>query len=406
MSILKSKHSGWTWDLKRTPFGDGGGGGGPSQPTSQTVNNSNIPDYARPYVETMLGTTQQQLYNYDKDNNVIGLKAYQPYSTNPKDYVAGFSPLQQMSQQGVANLSMPGQYQQGSEMVTGAGAGGFKTANEAGGYGAQGVQAGQQSANLSNMYGGAGANIGMGFGQQATDPNAVQAYMNPYLQSALQPQLQEIGRQYDITGTQEMSNATRSGAFGGNREALMAAENQRNKNTAMNQVIGQGYNQAFNNAQQQMGNAAQFGMQGANIGLQGAGQAGAQTMQGLGMGLQGVGAQQAGYGLAGQQGASLANIGGQQLQSQQGILAAQGAAGNQQQAQQQQILNNAINNYAQAQQYPQQQLAFMNAQLRGLPLQTTTSSNYQAAPSAVSQAAGLGTAGIAGLGLYNAMSRP
>lgn len=25
MSILKSKHSGWTWDLKRTPFGGGGG---------------------------------------------------------------------------------------------------------------------------------------------------------------------------------------------------------------------------------------------------------------------------------------------------------------------------------------------------------------------------------------------
>ena len=23
--MLKSKHSGWTWDLKRTPFGGGGG---------------------------------------------------------------------------------------------------------------------------------------------------------------------------------------------------------------------------------------------------------------------------------------------------------------------------------------------------------------------------------------------
>ena len=46
----------------------------------------------------------------------------------------------------------------------------------------------------------------------------------------------------------------------------------------------------------------------------------------------------------------------------------------------------------------------MNAQLRGLPLQSSTVQQYQAAPSAVSQAAGLGTAGIAGLGLYNAMS--
>jgi hypothetical protein len=29
MSFLKSKHSGWTWDLKRTPFGRGGGGWNP-----------------------------------------------------------------------------------------------------------------------------------------------------------------------------------------------------------------------------------------------------------------------------------------------------------------------------------------------------------------------------------------
>ena len=53
----------------------------------------------------------------------------------------------------------------------------------------------------------------------------------------------------------------------------------------------------------------------------------------------------------------------------------------------------------------QQQLAFMNAQIRGLPLQTMTTQGYQAAPSTVSQLAGLGTTGIAGLGLYNAMNK-
>ena len=25
MSFIKSKHSGWTWELRRTPFGGGGG---------------------------------------------------------------------------------------------------------------------------------------------------------------------------------------------------------------------------------------------------------------------------------------------------------------------------------------------------------------------------------------------
>ena len=42
-------------------MGKGGGGGG--QPTSSTTNTSNIPEYAKPYVENMLGATQKQLFN-------------------------------------------------------------------------------------------------------------------------------------------------------------------------------------------------------------------------------------------------------------------------------------------------------------------------------------------------------
>jgi hypothetical protein len=37
----------------------GGGGGGPTQTTS-TSYQTNIPEYARPYVETMLGATHQK----------------------------------------------------------------------------------------------------------------------------------------------------------------------------------------------------------------------------------------------------------------------------------------------------------------------------------------------------------
>jgi hypothetical protein len=324
---------------------DGGGGGGSSQPTTSTTQTSNIPEYARPYVETMLGATQQQLFNTtpgpDGTTQITGVKPYQPYSTDMKDYVAAFSPLQQKAQQGAADLTLPGQYAAGSQAAA--------------------------------MGTGQALGAGTNYANQATNPYAVQQYMNPYLQASLNPQLEEIQRQYDITGTKEMSDATRSGAFGGNREALMAAENQRNKNTAMNAAIGQGYNNAFQAAQQ----AQQFG---ANLGLQGS-QAGIQGGQ------------------------ALAGIGGQGLQAQEGILSAQGAAGNQQQAQQQQMINQAIQNYATAQQYPQQQLAFMNAQIRGLPMQTMTTQGYQAAPSTISQAAGLGTAGIAGLGLYNTMNR-
>jgi len=177
-------------------------------------------------------------------------------------------------------------------------------------YGGQGMDYGAQGANLAKANIGAGAigmQAGMSYGQNAQNANAVQGYMNPYLQASLQPQLQEIQRQYDITGTQEQSNATKAGAFGGSREALMAAENQRNKNTAMNQVIGQGYNQAYNTANTNMQQAAQLGMQGAGVGiagLQGANQNYATGIQGAGMGLQGVNTQLAGM-AQGMQGAGM-----------------------------------------------------------------------------------------------------
>ena len=65
MSILRSKHSGWTWEGRRTPFGGSGGGG--SQPTQSTSYQTNLPEYAKPYVETMLGAAQKQAYKYDGD---------------------------------------------------------------------------------------------------------------------------------------------------------------------------------------------------------------------------------------------------------------------------------------------------------------------------------------------------
>ena len=53
-----------------------------------------------------------------------------------------------------------------------------------------------------------------------------QQYMNPYLQSALQPQLDELRRQSQITQMQNAAKATGAGAFGGTRQALMDTETQ------------------------------------------------------------------------------------------------------------------------------------------------------------------------------------
>ena len=334
----------------------GGGGQQSSQPTQTTVQNTNIPDYARPYVETMLGATQQQLFNtspqapqYDASGNqtnagavdITGVKPYVPYSTNPSDYVASFSPLQTQAQTGVADLTTPGQFD------TATGLTGAAT------MGAMGA--------------------GSAYDRMATSPYAVGAFMNPYISQSLQPQLNEIARQGQIQAQQAAGQATAAGAFGGTRNALMQNEAARNALNAQQQAIGQGYNTAYQNAQQAMQYGAGLGLQGQQAAMQGAGQ--------------------------------LANIGGQQLAAQQGILGLQNQVGAQQQAQQQNIINQAVQNYATAQQYPQQQLAFMNSMIRGLPLQTMTTQGYQAAPSTVSQLAGLGTAGLGAYGLYNAATK-
>jgi hypothetical protein len=49
------------------------------------------------------------------------------------------------------------------------------------------------------------------------------------------------------------------------------------------------------------------------------------------------------------------------------------------------------------------QLGFMSNMLRGLPMQAQTTQGYQAAPSTLSQVAGIGTAGIGAFGLGKAV---
>jgi hypothetical protein len=352
--MFKSKHSGWTWDLKRTPFGGGkgGGGGAPSQTTS-TAYQTNIPEYAQPYVETMLGATQKQLFNMDDSGNITGFQPYKPYSTNPQDYVAPFSPMQQQAQQGVADLTLPGTYQAGAE-ISGLNA-------------LQGMGLANQQARAGNQY-----------QRQATSmygPGSVGDYMNPYIAQSLAPQLQQLNQQFGIKGAQEQGAATSAGAFGGSRNALMQGLNQQNQMYAQQQAIAQGYDKAFQSAQQ----AQQFG---ANLGLQG--QSAAQ--QGLGQATQAAG--------------QMAGIGGQALEAQKGIYGAQATAGAQQQAQQQQMINQSITDYANAQQYPLMQLGTMSNMLRGLPMQSQTTNQYVAAPNPITQ--GIGLAG-AGASIYNAL---
>jgi len=79
-------------------------------------------------------------------------------------------------------------------------------------------------------------------------PGVAAQYMNPYLQSVLNPQLEELRRQSLITQNQNAGKMASAGAFGGGRQAIMDAENQRNLMQEQNKTVGQGYANAYDKA--------------------------------------------------------------------------------------------------------------------------------------------------------------
>lgn len=292
----------------------------PTEPTSTTNTTTSIPEYAKPYVERMLGKTEA-LSNT-------------PYQTYDRERIAGFSDLQNKSFEGANTMQPSQQLGQGSGLAYGAGLGGVGMA----------MQANPQ--NFQSQVGG---------------------YMNPYLQQALAPQLAEANRNYDISGTQQQANATKAGAFGGSREAIMAAENERNRNTGLSSIIGQGYNTAFGNAQNQYNQSQN------------------QALQGLGMANAAAG--------------TLGQLGQNQYGQQMGINQLQNQYGAQQQTQNQNIMSQQYQDFLNQQNYPYKQLGFMSDMTRGLPLSQGSSTIYQAPPSLASQAVGVGMLGK-GLGAF------
>ena len=334
MSILRSKHSGYSADGMRTPYMDSGGSPGPSSNTTVT---SNIPEYAKPYVTNMLEATQRQIFKgtptAEGGFNITGFEGYKPYSADPRNYFAGFSPLQQQAQYDAGMMEQPGQFALGSGLTG---------------------SAGIRSLNAGNQY-----------AQNVTSPASMQAYMSPYQQAVTDVATQGAIRDYQMQQNSQNLNAPRTGTYGGARQTLAQTENLRNLNSNLANIRTQGAQSAYDRAIQ----SQQFG---ANLGMQGLGQAmgaGAQLGQ-LG------GAQQA------------ADIARQNQMSQ---------MGQQQQGLEQSKINQAIQDYATQQQYPQMQLGFMSNMLRGLPMQAQTTQGYQAQPSVLSQIGGLG---LSGLGIY------
>lgn len=231
-----------------------GKGGGTPAPTNSTVTQTNLPEYAKPYFENLLNRTQAQSY-----------QEYQPYGA-PR--LAGFTPEQQGIQQSYANLQTPGQFNQATQ--------GF---NMAGGMGAQGAQAGLANAlayqpnnynaqqvrapnlqnysmnaaqssfnpNLQNYQMSGPANVAsQNFGQASAD-----YYSNPYQQNVTNTALREAQQKGLMDKNALMSGAIGRGTFGGARNALLQAEQNRGLNQQLGDIQYQGSQQGYQNAQQQ-----------------------------------------------------------------------------------------------------------------------------------------------------------
>jgi hypothetical protein len=291
----------------------------------------------------MLEATQRQIFKGTPTSeggfNITGFEGYKPYSSDVSNYYAGFSPLQQQAQYEAGMMQQPGQFALGSGLT--------------GSAGLRSLQAGNQ------------------YAQNVTSPASMQAYMSPYQQNVTDLAKQAAVREAQMAQQAQNLGAARTGTYGGARQLLSQTERERNLLSNLSNIQAQGSQSAYDRALQ----SQQFG---ANLGMQGYGQA-----MGAGSALGQLGATQQATDIA--------------RQSQMSTLGAQ------QQALEQQKINQAIQDYATQQQYPQMQLGFMSNMLRGLPMQAQTTQGYQAAPNALSQVAGLGTAGIGAYGLGKAV---
>jgi hypothetical protein len=200
-------------------MGKGGGGGAPP-PQNQTVTQTNLPEYARPYFENIMERAQAE--------------SYRPYTPYQAERIAGFAPGQVAAQQETFGMQTPGEFGVGTGLTG------------AGGLGA--LASGQQY-------------MGM-----ATSPAAQQAFMSPYMQNVVDVQRQEAIRSAQMGNLAQNLGAARQGTYGGARQTLAQTERARNLQSQLAQIQAAGSQKAFEAAQQ----AQQFG---ANLGLQGFGQA-------------------------------------------------------------------------------------------------------------------------------------
>jgi hypothetical protein len=377
--------------------------------------------------------TGKSVYTTDSAGNVTGVKGMPTYTG---ERVAGFNPEQTATQAKVMGMQQPGGFGQAATGLTGsqgtAGSAAQYGLSKALGYNPNTITAGTVSGPSLYQY-------QMGPVERATSqyfsPQAAAYYGDPYQQNVTNIALREAQLQGAKDRQAGMLGSIGRGTFGGARQALLQAEQQRGLNQNLGDIQAKGSQAGYENAQKAFlaDQANRMAAQQLNVqtGLTAEQQNLAAKLQ-----TQGLSADQAmkaalanqQTNLQAQQATQQGQLQAAQLAGQTGIagltssidaakaqaataaatqtaelerLKAQAATGAEKQALQQKIDDLQYQTFQEQQNYQKQQLEYLSNILRGNASALGSSQvQYTPTPSTISQIGGLG---LAGLGLAKAL---
>lgn len=406
-------------------------GKGSSAPSSQTIQQTNLPEYAEPYFRRLLDRTEAQ-----------SLSEYAPFEGQRQaglspDVSSAYDMTRQVAGQGIAGLPQAmgvasGNIQAGQQIAQQAGQP-FQFGSSQ--FQQQQVQpfAGFQETNVNQFQ--------FDPTQRFTGGN-VQEYMSPYMQAVVDEQSRRAIQQFGEQRGARNAQAVQAGAFGGSRQAVQEGLAERGLLDRLSGIQATGSQQAFEQAAQMFGQdrAAEFARQQAQAGELGRTQgisaqeaARVQAAQAAELArAQGIGVSEAGR-VQGAEAAERARVEAaqsaenraaqqQQLQAlgftseQAQQMVGFGEAGRAADIQGAQLLENigrsqmgreqeardmAYQDFVRQQAFPEQQLQMYSSVLRGVPVQPGVTTTAYAPYNPLQQALG---AGLGAIGLYRGLT--
>jgi hypothetical protein len=204
-------------------------------PISTSVSSAltDVPEILKPYITGAGGVlpTAQKIMGQSYDE-MYG-NALNKAGLSGSGRVASLSPMQTQVGEDLKNMTLPGQFGQGTDSV---------------------------NAGISTLQG-------------LTDADKTKAYMSPYIQNVMDVNKQEALRDAQMKLVGSNLASSRQGTYGGARNALMQSEADRNLQTQMGKIQATGMQSAFEDARKtQLAQAAGYGQLGSTMGALGTAQ--------------------------------------------------------------------------------------------------------------------------------------